>query len=286
MQGSARRLGFSIRNGKLPTMSDATSTPAQKNQLRKLILDLIFTLAIPVALLSPSLLGKDSKGDGIGFSDILGNVTTYIIAALIPVTYIAIDLLRTRVINPVTLLAGSGALAGGALAFLRIDGAAFALKDSYRHMLTALVMGGSLILGTPFFKFMLKVGLGAASPPDKQGLLERILNAPNTTIGLRYATIIMMLEGIVFGVVNFLVNYRIVTAKFDTKAFNSQVATANTTLYVPSLLATFAALALAYYLVQRGIHRDFSKDVQLFDEESWEKIDPRAAEVLEPTAQP
>jgi hypothetical protein len=260
-------------------MSDATSTPAQKNQLRKLILDLIFTLAIPVALLSPSLLGKDSKGDGIGFSDILGTVTTYIIAALIPVTYIAIDLFRTRVFNPVTLLAGSGALAGGALAFLRIDGAAFALKDSYRHILTALVMGGSLILGTPFFKFMLKVGLGAASPPNKQGFLERILNAPSTVKGLRYATIIMMIEGIIFGVVNFLVNYRIVIAKFGTKDFNAQVATANATLYVPSLIATFIALGFAYYLVQRGIHQDFGKDVQLFDEDSWEKMNPPASEV-------
>ncbi len=257
----------------------AAQTAAQKGQLKKLILDLIFTLAIPVALLSPSLLGEDGKGDGIGFSDIFGTVTTYIIAALIPVTYIAIDLFRTRVFNPVTLLAGSGALAGGALAFLRIDGAAFALKDSYRHILTALVMGGSLVLGTPFFKFMLKVGLGAASPPEKQGFLAKILNAPNTLKGLRYATIIMMLEGLAFGVVNFLVNFRIVTAKFGTKDFNAQIATANTTLYLPSLIATFIALGFAYYLVQRGIHQDFGKKVQLFDEDSWENMNPPIAEV-------
>jgi hypothetical protein len=264
----------------------AAQTAAQKGQLKKLILDLIFTLAIPVALLSPSLLGKDAKGDGIGFSDIFGTVTTYIIAALIPVTYIAIDLFRTRVFNPVTLLAGSGALAGGALAFLRIDGAAFALKDSYRHILTALVMGGSLVLGTPFFKFMLKVGLGAASPPEKQGFLAKILNAPNTLKGLRFATIVMMLEGLAFGVVNFLVNFRIVTAKFGTKDFNAQIATANTTLYVPSLIATFIALGFAYYLVQRGIHQDFGKKVQLFDEDSWENMNPQTAQTPALTKQP
>ncbi len=252
---------------------------AQKGQLKKLILDLIFTLAIPVALLSPSLLGRDIKHHGIGFSDILGPVTTYIIAALIPVIYIAIDLLRTRVFNPVTLLAGSGALAGGALAFLRIDGAAFALKDSYRHILTALVMGGSLILGTPFFKFMLKVGLGAASPPEKQGFLEQILNAPNTVKGLKYATIVMMLEGLIFGAVNFVVNFRIVTGKYGTEEFNGQIANANIKLYLPSLIATFIALGFAYYLVQRGIHQDFGKQVQLFDEDSWENMNPKTPEL-------
>jgi hypothetical protein len=257
----------------------AAQTTAQKGQLKKLILDLIFTLAIPVALLSPNLLGKETNGDGIGFSKIFGPVTTYIIAALIPVTYIAIDLFRTRVINPVTILAGSGALAGGALALFQFEGAAFALKDSYRHILTALVMGGSLVLGTPFFKFMLKVGLGAASPPEKQGFLERILNAPNTVKALRYATVIMMLEGLVFGVVNFLVNYRIVTAKFGTTIFNAQIADANVKLYIPSLIATFIALGFAYYLVQRGIHQDFGKQVQLFDEDSWEKMNPPVTEV-------
>jgi hypothetical protein len=253
-------------------------TAAQKNQVKKLIFDLIFTLAIPVVLLNPSLLGKDAKGNGIGFFNILDPVAWYIIASLIPVTYIAIDLFRTRVFNPVTLLAGSGALAGGALALFRFEGAAFALKDSYRHILTALVMGGSLVLGTPFFKFMLKVGLGAASPPEKQGFLERILNAPNTIKGLRYATIIMMLEGLVFGAVNFVVNFRIVTGKFGTKEFNAQIATANTTLYLPSLIATFIALGFAYYLVQRGIHQDFGKQVQLFDEDSWEKMNPPVAQ--------
>jgi hypothetical protein len=257
---------------------NAKQIAAQKGQLKKLILDLIFTLAIPVILLNPSLLGKDAKGNGIGFFDILDPVAWYIIASLIPVTYIAIDLFRTRVFNPVTLLAGSGALAGGALSLFRFEGAAFALKDSYRHILTAFVMGASLVLGTPFFKFMLKVGLGAASPLEKQAFLERILNAPKTVKGLRYATIIMMLEGLIFGAVNFVVNYQIVTGKFGTEKFNAQISKANLTLYVPSLIATFIALGFAYYLVQRGIHQDFGKKVQLFDEDSWENMNPQTAQ--------
>ena len=134
----------------------AEAAPKKRFAVPKIVWDLVFTLAIPVALLSPSLLGKDLKGEGLGFSDIFGNVQTYVIAALIPAIYILIDTLRTRQFNPVTSVAASSALIGGGLAFLQVSGAAFALKDSYRPIIFALVMGGSLLLGKPFFQVFLR----------------------------------------------------------------------------------------------------------------------------------
>jgi hypothetical protein len=237
----------------------------------KIVWDLIFTLAIPVALLSPSLLGKDSKGEGIGFSDILGNVTTYVIAALIPAIYILIDTLRTRQFNPVTTVAASSALIGGGLAFLQVSGAAFALKDSYRPIVFALVMGGSLILGKPFFQVFLRQAMTDVTA-ERKPLLEKLFAGPGVRVGLRNATLLIAVESIISAVANFLVNFNVVKALFGTKIFNAQVAQANAIMYVPSLVASLAAFGLAYWFVQRGITKDFGPKAQLFEDTMWDAV--------------
>lgn len=256
----------------------ADAAPKKRFAIPKIVWDLLFTLAIPVALLSPSLLGKDLKGEGIGFSDILGNVRTYVIAALIPAIYILIDTLRTRQFNPVTTVAASSALIGGGLAFLQVSGAAFALKDSYRPIVFALVMGGSLLLGKPFFQVFLRQAITDITD-DKRPLLERLFSAPNVRLGLRNATLLIAVESLVTAVANFVVNYRIVTEIFGTKTFNAQVAQANAIMYAPSLALSFLGFGAAYWLVQRGMTKDFGAKAQLFDDTMWDALrDPSALE--------
>jgi hypothetical protein len=247
------------------------AAPKKGFTVPKIVWDLIFTLAIPVALLSPSLLGKDSKGDGIGFSDILGNVTTYVIAALIPAIYILIDTLRTRQFNPVTTVAASSALLGGGLAFLQVSGAAFALKDSYRPIVFALVMGGSLILGKPFFQVFLRQAMTDVTA-ERKPLLEKLFAGPGVRAGLRNATLLIAVESIISAVANFLVNFSVVKALFGTKVFNAQVAQANAIMYIPSLVASLAAFGLAYWFVQRGMTKDFGPKAQLFEESMWDAV--------------
>jgi hypothetical protein len=254
-----------------------TAQAASKKRftIPKIVWDLVFTLAIPVALLSPDLLGKDVNGEGIGFSDILGNVQTYVIAALIPAIYILIDTLRTRQFNPVTTVAASSALLGGGLAFLQVSGAAFALKDSYRPIVFALVMGGSLLLGKPFFQVFLRQAITDITD-DKKPLLEKLFNAPNVRLGLRNATLLIAIESVVTAVANFLVNYNLVTLTFGSKAFNAQVLQANAVMYVPSLALSFLGFGAAYWLVQRGVTKDFGEKAQLFDDSMWEALrDPQ-----------
>jgi hypothetical protein len=249
----------------------AQAAPKKRFAIPKIVWDLVFTLAIPVALLSPDLLGKDVNGEGIGFSDILGNVQTYVIAALIPAIYILIDTLRTRQFNPVTTVAASSALLGGGLAFLQVSGAAFALKDSYRPIVFALVMGGSLLLGKPFFQVFLRQAITDITD-DKKPLLEKLFSAPNVRLGLRNATLLIAAESAVTAVANFLVNYNLVTLTFGSKAFNAQVLQANAVMYVPSLALSALGFGAAYWLVQRGVTKDFGRKAQLFDDSMWEAL--------------
>jgi hypothetical protein len=247
------------------------AAPKKGFTVPKIVWDLIFTLAIPLALLAPGLLGKDAQGEGIGFSDIFGNVQTYVIAALIPAMYILIDTLRTRQFNPVTTVAASSALIGGGLAFLQVSGAAFALKDSYRPIVFALVMGGSLILGKPFFALFLRQAMTDVTE-EKKPLLEKLFAAPGVRAGLRNATLLIAVESLLTAAANFAVNYSIVTKLFGTKEFNAQVAQANATMYLPSTAASIVAFGLAYWLVQRGITKDFGPNAQLFEDGMWDAL--------------
>jgi hypothetical protein len=260
----------------------SNTTTKKSSGLPKIIWDLVFTLLIPVSILAPSLslggihfLGselKDGKTIGFDVSDIIGNIPAYVIAALIPVAYILIDTLRTRVFNPITTVAASSALIGGGLAFLQIDGWQFALKDSYRPIVFAIIMLGSIAIGKPFFTVFLRVAMQDMTG-DKKLLLEKLLLAPNVKKGLFLGTAAIGLESIVMAVINFLVNFNIVTAKFGTKDFNAMVAKANGILYAPSLIASFAAFGLAYFLVQRGLTKDFGEKAVLFDDTLWDALE-------------
>ena len=259
------------RDSRYPKAMTADASPKKRFVIPKIVWDLVFTLAIPIALLSPDLLGKDASGEGIGFSDVLGNVQTYVIAALIPAIYILIDTLRTRQFNPVTTVAASSALLGGGLAFLQVSGAAFALKDSYRPIVFALVMGGSLLLGKPFFQVFLRQAI-ADITDDKKPLLEKLFSAPNVRLGLRNATLLIAVESVVTAVANFLGNYNVVTLTFGSKTFNAQVLQANAAMYIPSLALSFLGFGAAYWLVQRGVTKDFGSKAQLFDDTMWDAL--------------
>ncbi len=263
----------------------------KKSGLPKIVWDLVFTLLIPISILAPSLslgsihlLGselKDGKTVGFGVADLIGIVPAYVVAALIPVIYILIDTLRTRAFNPITTVAASSALIGGGLAFLQIDGWAFALKDSYRPIVFALIMGGSLILGKPFFAIFLRFAMQDVTT-ERKPLLEKLLSAPSVKTGLTLGTAVIAIESLVMAGINFWVNFQTVTAKFGTKDFNGLVAKANGIMYLPSTLASFAAFGLAYYLVQRGLTKDFGAKAQLFDETLWDALEQKPVEETQP----
>ncbi|HEX2863884.1 MAG TPA: VC0807 family protein [Deinococcales bacterium] len=233
----------------------------------KIVWDLVFTLVIPYVLLA-----KTIPTLNFGFREVVGTVGAYVTAGLVPAFYILFDTLRTRAFNPVTLLAGSSALIGGLLAFLRVDGWVFALKDSYGSIVMASVMGGSLLLGRPFFHVFLRVALTPESPGHHLALSE-LLTAPAVKKALRLATAVIFTEAVVMGTVHFLINLTIVRGHFGTADFNDQIAHATAIVRPVALATSFIAYGLAFYLSQVGITRAFGPKAQLFEDTFWGAIE-------------
>ena len=78
-----------------------TPTPAKRPRVPKTVWDLIFTLVIPILILSPNILGSGiSVAEQVFGGGTTGNVRAYLLAALIPVGYVLWDLLVNRNVSP------------------------------------------------------------------------------------------------------------------------------------------------------------------------------------------
>ncbi len=236
-------------------MTAPTPTPAKpRARIPKTVWDLIFTLAIPIAILSPNLLGE-----GIGVASLLGggqtgNVRAYVLSALIPVAYVVWDLLKNRTLSPVAVIGGVGAMLSGALAFWFVDGFWYAIKDSARLYLTALLFGLSALTAVPLFRVFLDATTIGESDADRQAT-NAALRDPVVHRGLVGATLLFAVMELVQGVINSYVNYERVVAKFGTDDFNAQVAQVNAIMRVPGMVISLIGVWLAISLVQRAAKR-------------------------------
>ncbi len=250
-----------------PVTSPASSpaTPGKAGVPRTLW-DLVFTLVIPIAILSPNILGS-----GVSVANLLGggkdgNVHAYLLAALIPVVYVAYDVLVRRNVSPVALLGGATALISGALAFWYVDGFLYALKDSARPFLTALFAFLSAATAYPLFRIFLDAASVAESPQHRLAT-QVAMRAPAVALALVKATLLFGVVDLIGGVVNSVVNYHIVVARFGTDAFNAQVAQANAVMRLPGLAISLVGAALAFWLVQRAVTLRFGAGASLLEPE-------------------
>lgn len=246
-------------------MTAPTPTPAKpRARIPKTVWDLIFTLAIPIAILSPNLLGE-----GIGVASLLGggqtgNVRAYVLSALIPVAYVVWDLLKNRTLSPVAVIGGVGAMLSGALAFWFVDGFWYAIKDSARLYLTALLFGLSAMTAVPLFRVFLDATTIGESDADRQAT-NAALRDPVVHRGLVGATLLFAVMELVQGVINSYVNYERVVAKFGTDDFNAQVAQVNAIMRVPGMVISLIGVWLAISLVQRAVKARYGADASLFE---------------------
>lgn len=248
----------------------APATPSNprpsKGRLRipKTVWDLIFTLLIPILILSPNVLG-----DGIGVASVLGggrsgNVRAYLLAALIPVAYVLWDILKNRNVSPVALIGGAGAIFSGALAFWEVSGFWYAIKDSARMYLTALLFLISAGTRVPLFRVFLDAASIGESDADRAAT-QAVMREPAVHRGLVAGTVAFALVDLVGGVINSVVNYRRVTAQFGSDAFNGQVAEVNAIMRVPGMVISLVGVALAVWLVQRAVKARYGADASVFE---------------------
>ncbi|PYE53549.1 hypothetical protein DES52_10878 [Deinococcus yavapaiensis KR-236] len=243
-----------------------TTAPAQpQGGGRKILLDLVFTLLIPIAILSPNLLGSGfSFSESVFGGGVTGNVRSYVLAALVPVAYVLVDLLLNKRVSPIAIFAGTSALVGGALAFWFVDGWQYALKDSARSILVGVAAVLSVFVGYPLFRIFVDVtSLGAK--PDEQRALTTVFSNGVVKRALGLGTFIFAAVELVSAAVNFFVNLRIVTSKFGTNAFNAEVASANAVMRVPALALSLIGFGIAYWLIQQAVTAQYGKGANIFE---------------------
>jgi hypothetical protein len=228
----------------------------------KLGLDFLFGLIIPILILSR-------------LSDELGNVPAYVVSALVPVTWVAVDLLFiTKRFNFITSFLGLNAVVRGVLAFWFVDGAAYAFKDSVPSLLWVVVFGASLVFGRPLISAFLEQTFDP-NTPDRERSLRRLFDERRVRQALWVGTAGMVAISAVTGVANFFLNLWIVTAEFGTQAFNAQVAESNAiarfAISIPETLALMFTVGLALNAVYARLPGDPG------DGDFWELMELREA---------
>ncbi|MBL0937555.1 MAG: hypothetical protein IBJ03_01600 [Gemmatimonadaceae bacterium] len=201
------------------------------------------TLDILIGAVAPVLILKYGTAP-------LGTLTAYLTAALVPVAWVLLDLLViSRRFNFITTYGGGSAIMRGALAFWYVDGALFAFKDSASYLLAFIVFGLSAFTAAPVTRSIALQGLDPDTP-ERAAQMQRLLNESTVRRAMRNAALLIGVTNLAAGVVNFVINYRMVVAPFNTPAFNDQVANVNAitriVLVLPDMLALFFAFSLMY----------------------------------------
>ena len=240
-------------------------TSRQKPQtIQKTLLDLLFTLIIPLMILSPNILGS-----GISVAELLGtertgNIRSYLLASLIPVIYVAWDILIKKNLSPIALFGSAGALVSGALTLWYVDGFWYATKDSMRVYLTGGLFIASAMTSMPLFKLFIDLMAMTEKEEDRE-LTISALDHRQVHRSLQHASLISGAGDLIYGVINSLYNYRHVTATFGSSDFNAQIAQVNAVMRVPGMIINMATYALALYLIQTGLRAVYGQEVSLFN---------------------
>lgn len=190
----------------------------------------------------------------------LGAPTAYVVAALVPVTWVAIDLaLITRSFNYITSYAGLTAIINGVLAFWFVDGLLFALKDSAAYLVGLLVLAGSIAAGRPMLRYFFNQVV-RPDTPARRAALDALLTKPDIRRTLVRATLIVIGLNVVLGAANFWLNAVMVVAPFGSEAFNQQVAQVNAVTRVLFPLPSIAGFGAAIYLIYRAVFRHLPRE--------------------------
>jgi len=233
------------------------------NSTVKLVLDILMGAVVPIVILNT-------------LNEQIGTVTTYVVAALVPVAWVFIDLLFiTKRFNFITSYVGAFAVVRGVLAFWFVDGLLFALKDTLGSIFTVAVFWISIVLGEPIVKYFLLQGMGAESPQQEKSL-KALLAEPKVYRSLVNGTKIVLLVNLSTGVANFLLNFQIVVADFGTAAFNQQVAQVNAITRIALAVPEYIGIGIIVVLIRRAMYYYLPDEHDEQDESDfWELLELR-----------
>ncbi len=208
----------------------------------------------------------------------LGNIAAYVLAAMIPVTYVVVDtFFISRKFNAITTYTALPTVAVAILVFWFVDGWRYALKDSSPSILSMALFLGSIAIGKPFMKYMgeqIFENMLVPDTPEKKHKVSLLLSQAQVRRSYVLGTLVMGVQALVTAVVNFFLNLNIVTAPFDTEAFNAQVGQVN---LITRLLFTVFGLvigAFAVWLIYRAVFSVLPKEEgkSQFESELWDLV--------------
>ena len=239
------------------------------NRKVKLVLDIIVGAVIPILILN-------------NLNEQLGTVSAYIVATLVPVTWVLLDAgCITRRFNFIASYVGAFAILRGLLAFWFVDGIQFALKDTIGTIFTVIVFGVSILIDRPIMHYFLMQGMNPDSPQQKR-LLKALLAEHKVYWALVKGTKIILMINLLIGIANFFLNLQIVVADFGTTAFNQQVAQVNAITQVAFILLEFAGAGTAAVFIRRAMFYYLPKESGTEQDESdfWDLLNLRDRQQL------
>lgn len=217
------------------------------NRTTKLVLDILLGAVVPILILDR-------------LSEPLGNIPAYILAAMIPVAWVFIDLFFiTRKFNIITSYVGFTSLVSGLLTFWFVDGLLYAIKDTSGLVLRAAIFGGSVLIGRPIFKYFFIQALNPDTAEREQSLNE-LLRVSDVNRAIVVGTALIVVETLLSAAFNFYLNINMVTAAFDTLAFNQQIAQVNAITRIALTIPSFIVFGIAMWLIYRAIYRHLPKE--------------------------
>jgi len=236
------------------------------NSTVKLVFDILMGAVIPIAILST-------------LNELLGTVTTYVVAALVPVVWVFIDLFFiTKRFNFITSYIGAFAVVRGVLAFWFVDGIQFALKDTLGSIFTVAVFWISIVIGKPIVKYFLLQGMGPETSQQEKSL-RALLAEPKVYRSLVNGTKIVLLVNLATGVANFILNFQIVVADFGTATFNQQVAQVNAITRITLAIPEYVGIGIIVILIRRAMYYYLPEEDDEQDESDfWELLELRESQ--------
>lgn len=231
----------------------------------KLLLDILMGAVVPALILN-------------NLSRPLGNITAYVLAAFVPVTYVLIDtFLISRRFNAITTYVALSSIVTGVLVFWFVDGVRYAIKDTVGLLVGVVVFLGSAAIGRPFMRFFgeqMFNQLLSPQTPEQHASVNRLLTQPGVLHSYMLGSIILGAENLVAAVVNFFLNLNMVTAPFDTELFNSQVAQVNTITRIGFSVLGLGAMGVAIWLMYRAVFAVLPRQEgkSQFESELWDLI--------------
>jgi hypothetical protein len=230
---------------------------------RKLFLDIAVGAILPVLVLKYG-------------TKPLGELPAYLISALIPVLYVAIELAITRKLNVITTFMGLTAVVNGLLAFWFVGGWRYALKDSAAMGAMFLLLAGSAIVGRPLVVAMLAQAFSSARPV-LNAPLRAVLRSAEVYPKVLIATWGMALMNLGLGVVNFALNYHYVFAAFPSEEFNTQKANVDAMTRIGFPIVSLGITIAVFWAIITALLKVLPGDEKLHLEDRIDLLSPPAS---------